>query len=72
MLEQPDYRAAMVEHNYQLARRYYSYTELRRRLRMLIGNIGNLYPPEAAGLPPAGIGGDPVRAGGKLPLPPWP
>jgi hypothetical protein len=34
----------MVEHNYRIAARHFGYDELRRRLRMLITNIGSLYP----------------------------
>ena len=37
------YRRQMVEHNYRLAMRYYSYAELRRCLRTLIINIANLH-----------------------------
>lgn len=37
------YRKEIVEHNYRVAARHYSYAELRRRLRMLIANVGSLY-----------------------------
>ena len=43
ILEDPDHRQAMVEHNYEVARRHYGYTELRRCLRTLIGNLTGLY-----------------------------
>jgi glycosyltransferase involved in cell wall biosynthesis len=39
LLENPDYRAQTVEHNYAVARRFFSYPLLRRRLRTLITNI---------------------------------
>jgi glycosyltransferase involved in cell wall biosynthesis len=44
ILEDPAYRAKMVEHNYRIAARHYGYTELRRLLRNLIGNVASLYP----------------------------
>ncbi len=37
------YRKKMVEHNYRVAARHYSYGELRRRLRTLIANVGSMY-----------------------------
>ena len=43
ILEDPDHNRAMVEHNYEVARRHYGYTELRRCLRTLIGNLTGLY-----------------------------
>jgi glycosyltransferase involved in cell wall biosynthesis len=43
ILDNPAHRKVMVEHNYQVALRYYSYTELRRCLRNLLGNIAELY-----------------------------
>lgn len=42
IFERPDYRAAMVDHNYLVAVRYYSYSVLRRSLRTLITNITGL------------------------------
>lgn len=39
LLEEPDYRTQTVEHNYAVARRFFSYPLLRRRLRTLITNI---------------------------------
>ncbi|HOW96790.1 MAG TPA: glycosyltransferase family 4 protein [Kiritimatiellia bacterium] len=42
ILEDPAYRQDMVEHNYQVALRHYSYAVLRRRLRTLIINIRGL------------------------------
>jgi glycosyltransferase involved in cell wall biosynthesis len=44
LLTNPDYRREVVEHNYRVASRHYSYAELRRRLRMLIANMAELYP----------------------------
>jgi hypothetical protein len=44
ILKDATYRKKMVEHNYRIATRHFSYAELRRRLRMLIANMGNLYP----------------------------
>ena len=44
ILDDPSYRKKMVEHNYQVAARHYGYTELRRCLRGLIGNVASLYP----------------------------
>lgn len=46
VLEDANCRQKMVDHNYRLATRYFSYAELRRCLRTLIVNIGNLYPTE--------------------------
>ena len=43
-LEDEPFRKQACAHNFQLAARYYSYAELRRRLRMLVGNMGSLYP----------------------------
>lgn len=42
ILEDPAYRQGMVDHNYQVALRHYSYAVLRRRLRTLIINIRGL------------------------------
>ena len=39
-----DYCRAMVEHNYKVATRYYSYAVLRRGLRTLITNVRGLTP----------------------------
>ena len=38
ILEDPDYRHELVEHNYQVARPYYGYPVLRHGLRLLIGH----------------------------------
>ncbi len=43
ILEDSAYRKKMVEHNYKIAARHFSYDELRRRLRMLIANAGSMY-----------------------------
>jgi len=42
IIEDPVYRKDMVEHNYDVARRYYSYAILRRNLRTLIANVRGL------------------------------
>lgn len=42
LLEDPEARAQAVEHNYAVARRFFSYPLLRRRLRTLITNITGL------------------------------
>lgn len=39
LIDDTDYRAQTVEHNYAVARRFFSYPLLRRRLRTLITNI---------------------------------
>lgn len=39
ILDDPDYRQCLVEHNYEVARRYYGYPVLRHGLRNLIKNI---------------------------------
>lgn len=39
VLDDPAYRNAMVEYNYKLAENFYSYSVLRRKLRLLISNI---------------------------------
>jgi glycosyltransferase involved in cell wall biosynthesis len=43
ILEDATYRQDLVEHNYRIAARYFSYAELRRTLRSLIGNMANQY-----------------------------
>lgn len=44
VLDDPAERKQMVDHNYQVALRHFSYSELRRRLRMLVANVASLYP----------------------------
>lgn len=39
LLADPAYRAEVVDHNYKLARLYYSYATLRRNLRMMINSL---------------------------------
>ena len=39
LLGEPDYLKQVVEHNYVVARRYYSYSTLRRHLRMMINSL---------------------------------
>jgi glycosyltransferase involved in cell wall biosynthesis len=44
LLDNPDRVGEMVEHNYALGRRHYSFTMLRRRLQLLIDHLmGSLY-----------------------------
>lgn len=42
LLEDSDYCAALVEHNYRIARRYFSYRVLGDSLRVIINNVRNL------------------------------
>jgi hypothetical protein len=42
ILEDADYRRALVEHNYRVASRYFGYRVLRDSLRLTIRNIRNL------------------------------
>ena len=42
LLEDPSYRDETVEHNYDMAKRFYSYSVLRRSIRTLITNITGL------------------------------
>lgn len=42
ILEDPDYREQLVEHNYRIAQRYFSYRVLQDSLRSIIVNIRNL------------------------------
>ncbi len=44
LLEDAECRRLVVEHNYRIAARHYSYSELRRCLRSLIVNMEALYP----------------------------
>lgn len=39
ILEDSDYRQELVDHNYEVARRYYGYPALRHGLRLMFGNI---------------------------------
>ncbi len=39
VIADPDFRREMVDHNYELCKAFFSYTVLRRRLRVLITNI---------------------------------
>ncbi len=41
-VEDPKYRKEMVDHNYKIARRFYSYTVLRRHLRTLINSLSGI------------------------------
>jgi len=43
ILDDAAYRRKMVDHNYKVASQYYSYAELRRLLRILIGNVVTQY-----------------------------
>lgn len=42
LLHDPDYRREVVDHNYEIATRFFSYSVLRRKLRTLITNITGL------------------------------
>ena len=44
LLAEPDYRERVVEHNYKLARQYYSHTTLRRLLRMVVNSLTGWSP----------------------------
>jgi glycosyltransferase involved in cell wall biosynthesis len=44
LLAEPAFRKRVVEHNYKLARQYYSYTTLRRNLRMMINSLTGWRP----------------------------
>ena len=44
IISDADYRRAMVEHNFKVASRYFSYAVLRRSLRTLITHIRGLTP----------------------------
>lgn len=44
LLEDAVHRKKTVDHNFQIARRHYSFSELRRCLRSLLANIAELYP----------------------------
>lgn len=43
VIEDPEYRREMVNHNFQIGRSFYSYTVLRRKLRALITNFTGAY-----------------------------
>lgn len=45
IMEDQEYRNEMVDHNYEIANSYYSYTVLRRILRTLISNHTGVTPP---------------------------
>jgi glycosyltransferase involved in cell wall biosynthesis len=47
LLADSDYRARLVDHNYAVARRYYSYSTLRRNLRMMINSLTGWRPPRS-------------------------
>jgi spore maturation protein CgeB len=42
LFDEPDHRAEVVEHNYRIAARFFSYRVLRDSLRTLINNVRNL------------------------------
>ena len=44
LLEEPAYRDELVDHNFRVAKRYYSYSVLRRSLRTLITNLTGWSP----------------------------
>lgn len=39
VMEDEEYRGAMVDHNYEICKRFFSYSVLRRKLRLLITNV---------------------------------
>ncbi len=39
LLEDPDYRKETADHNYELAKRFFSYSVLREKLRILVGDL---------------------------------
>ncbi len=39
VIEDPEFRREMVDHNYELGKAFFSYSVLRRKLRALITNI---------------------------------
>ncbi|CAE7479666.1 gtfA, partial [Symbiodinium sp. CCMP2456] len=41
VIDDPEYREQMVEHNYELGKRFFSYAVLRRKLRALVTNGGS-------------------------------
>ena len=43
VLDNPEIREAMVNHNFEIAKRYYSYTVLRRHLRYLIEDFFGVF-----------------------------
>lgn len=42
VIEDPEYRQEMVDHNFELGKRFFSYTVLRRKLRALVTNFTGL------------------------------
>lgn len=42
LFDEPEYRQEVVDHNFEIAKRHYSYAVLRRKLRTLITNITGL------------------------------
>jgi len=44
LIEDTGYRKELMDHNYKVAAQHYSYSELRRRLRMLMTNVASMYP----------------------------
>jgi glycosyltransferase involved in cell wall biosynthesis len=47
LLNEPDYLKQVVEHNFVVARRYYSYATLRRHLRMMINSLTGWGPSKS-------------------------
>ncbi|MFW5883684.1 MAG: glycosyltransferase, partial [Verrucomicrobiota bacterium] len=43
-IEDPAFRREMVDHNYRVARRFYSFTVLRRMLRTMITSLTGYHP----------------------------
>lgn len=47
ILSDPEYRRSVVDHNYRIARRFYSYNVLRRGLRTLLNSLTGWAPTES-------------------------
>jgi len=45
LLDDPAYRAEVVEHNYAVANRFFGYNVLRRSLRTILMNLTGWAPP---------------------------
>jgi mannosylglucosylglycerate synthase len=62
LLEDDAYRSEVVEHNYAVANRFYSYSVLRRSLRTILTNLTGWAPPSRPTRPPfAGRAAKPER-----------
>ncbi len=52
LLSDAAHREAVVEHNYEVANRYFSYSVLRRSLRTILTNLTGWAPPSTPSAPP--------------------